>query len=238
MLVSIRRLGAGVSVFVLLIAAAGAASAQAAPSPSPASPALPTLTPTANALEGLRPALARLSATLDGLRVNRWKGSSSLRSSTQDDLGSIQRDLANTLPSLMDRAEASARPSGPLAPAFALYRNVDALYDVLLRVSETANLVAPSTDAVNLEAARASLEAARGQLGNALLSSAAEQDGQLAHFRAEAVAAPRKPAVEPKTIIIDDGPEPAATKHRRRRKTPEKKPAEKKTPEKNTPQKQ
>ena len=42
----------------------------------------------------------------------------------------MQRDLTSTLPGLLTQAEASG-PAVAL-PAFAVFRNLDALYDVLL----------------------------------------------------------------------------------------------------------
>ncbi len=53
-----------------------------------------------------------------------------------------------------------------LSPAFAVFRNLDALYDVLLRVTETAALAGSGSDAGSLEDARAGLEDGRGKLGS------------------------------------------------------------------------
>lgn len=226
-----RRLRVGISVIILgaagaiLTAAGPAAMAQVAP-PEPASPdntppAAPAVSSMGSAIEGLRPAVAQVGSALSGLRVNRWKGSNDLRNSTQDDVASIQRDLSNALPPLMDQAQASTRPAGPVTPAFALFRNIDALYDVLLRVSETANLLAPAEEAGQLESARAALESARGSLGNALVSSTNAQDLEVARLRAAAVAAPKpEAAAAPAKIVVNDGPTPAATPAKRKKKKP------------------
>jgi len=214
MRVFIRRLEAGAGVLILLTAACGSIFAQTDLAPFADSTAAPAATPTAEGIQGLRPAMAQIGAAVAGLRIDHWKGSGALRSSTRDDVASIQRDLTGTLPSLMVQAHASTLPSGPLAPALLVFRNVDALYDVLLRVTETANLIAPSEDAAKLDAARSSLESARRQLGDALVSSAGAQDLELAHLRAEAVAAPSKPVAPPPTIVIDDGPARAAPRHK------------------------
>lgn len=218
MRVFIRRLEAGAGVLLLLTAACGAIFAQTDLAPSAGSAAAPEPTPTAAGLQGLRPAMAQIGAALASLRIDHWKGSGALRSSTRDDVASIQRDLTGTLPTLIVQAHASTQPSGPLAPALLVFRNVDALYDVLLRVSETANLIAPSEDAARLDAARSSLESARRQLGDALVSSAGAQDLELAHLREEAAAAPSKPATPPTTVVIDDGPAPASTHHKAKKR--------------------
>ena len=114
------------------------------------------------------------------------------RSATQQDVASMQRDLTTTLPGLFTQAEAS----GPavLSPSFAVFRNLDALYDVLLRVTETAALAGSEADAANLEDARAGLEDGRGKLGAWLLQSIGAQDAQIARLQASAT----HPAVRPR----------------------------------------
>jgi hypothetical protein len=125
----------------------------------------------------------------------------------------MQRDLSATLPELMTQAEGA---SSALSPSFAVFRNVDALYDVLLRVTETAALAGPESDANSLEQARAGLEDGRAQLGAWLLQSISAQDAQIAHLQAPAprVAAP-PPA--PTKIVVNDGPD--ATKPRKKKPT-------------------
>jgi hypothetical protein len=112
----------------------------------------------------------------------------------------MQRDVADTLPNLINTALADP---AKVSPAFSVYRNVDALYDVLLRVSETAQL-AGSNDARLLEDQRSALADARTQLGAALLQSAQTQDAEVVHLRSAAAAAPPPPPA--KTTVIDDGP--------------------------------
>ena len=120
----------------------------------------------------------------------------------------MQRDLTATLPSLLSQADAPAGNAPPaLSPSFAVFRNLDALYDVLLRVTETAALVGPASDASSLEDARAGLEDGRGKLGAWLLQSIGAQDAQIARAHAAvAPAAPAPPAV-PNKVVVNDGPE-------------------------------
>ena len=100
------------------------------------------------ALVSLRPALANVQTAIGSLSVAHWKASSETRAAIQQDVASMQRDLTTTLPGLVSQAEA-AGANGPaaLSPAFAVFRNLDALYDVLLRVTETAALAGPASDA-------------------------------------------------------------------------------------------
>ena len=120
----------------------------------------------------------------------------------------MQRDLSATLPGLMSTAESAPVTNGSpaLAPTFAVFRNLDALYDVLLRVSEVANVGAPAVDASSLESARASLESGRGRLGTWLLQAIGTRDAQLAQAAAAAVRPPAAPAAPPSKIVVEDGP--------------------------------
>src|ERR1700678_219635 len=89
---------------------------------------------------------------------------------------------------------APASVPGALSPSFAVFRNLDALYDVLLRVTETAALAGSGSDAGSLEDARAGLEDGRGKLGTWLLQSIGNQDAQIVHLQA---AASTRPAAAP-----------------------------------------
>ncbi|HEY4051095.1 MAG TPA: hypothetical protein VGM27_29895 [Acidobacteriaceae bacterium] len=212
---SIWRMRKVVALFAVF--ASSAALAQTAPAAAAPAPSGNTTGP---AIAGLRPALGQVGDAVGNLRIMRWKAPTDLRESTQGDVISIQRDLSATLPPLLDQAQANSSPTAPLAPAFAIFRNIDALYDVLLRVSEMASLSGSSGDANQLEAARATLESARAQLANALLESVVAQDTQLIQLRAQLAAAAAKPApapaAAPSKLVVDDGPEPP----KRRKKRP------------------
>jgi hypothetical protein len=195
---------------------APAAGTAAASTPATPNPGVAATDPsTAAAIQALRPALDNVSAVVAGLNIARWKAPGDVRSSTQQDVDSIRRDLSSTLPPLLDQAQGP----GALAPSFAVYRNIDALYDVLLRVSEMASLGGSGSEAVHLEDARAGLEAARGQLGNSLLQTISAQDTQIVQLRAEAARAaaqPKPPEAPPSKIVVDDGPAPAPAKRKKK----------------------
>jgi hypothetical protein len=191
-----------------------AASAQAAA--NPAQPRSQASLALGNGLQQVSIAIAHLRQTLDSVNVSKWKAPGDVRHTSQSDLYSMQRDVSDTLPGLINTALADP---AKVSPAFTVYRNVDALYDVLLRVSETAQL-AGSNDAQLLEDQRSALEDARTQLGAALLQSAQAQDTEVVHLRTMAVAPP-PPAPAAKTVV-DDGPAatPKTTKKRVHKPTP------------------
>jgi hypothetical protein len=188
-----------VAVLTMVIFSGSYAAFAQAPAAAPPGPA-----PTGFAVASLRPALANVQTTIANLSVAHWKASNATRSAVEADVASMQRDLNATLPGLMAQVEAG----GPavLSPSFAVFRNLDALYDVLLRVTETAALAGSPSDASSLEDARAGLEDARAKLGTWLLQSIGAQDAQIARLQAPAPKPSAAPA-SPTKIVVDDGPD-------------------------------
>lgn len=167
----------------------------------------------------LQPALQDVEHTVGSLNTGRWKARSDVKGSTDRYLASIQRDLEETLPNLVTQADAKA---GSIPPLFAVYRNVDALYDVLLRVDQIAMTAAPENEVSALESALEHLESARKQLGDEIAASAQDREAQIVRLQtaitAAAAAAPAAPA---KPSIVDDGPAntPPPVKKKKKRKS-------------------
>jgi hypothetical protein len=208
---------------LLFLGGSGAAHAQAAPPPAAAQAPASTHTaaaapaPTGFAMTNLRPALANVQTAITNLNVAHWKAPNDIRATTQQDVNSMQRDLNTTLPPLLAQADAAAAATGPaaLSPAFAVFRNLDALYDVMLRVTETAGLAGSASDASSLEEARAGLEDGRAKLGTWLLQAIGEQDAQIVRLHTPVVAAPPSAPPPPNKIVVNDGPD--TTKPRKKK---------------------
>jgi hypothetical protein len=203
---------AKVSLFTLLfLSGSGAARAQAAPPPAAAaaSAQAPAAAPAGFAMTNLRPALANVQTAITNLNVAHWKAPNDIRATTQQDINSMQRDLNTTLPGLLTQADAAATASSPpaLSPAFAVFRNLDALYDVMLRVTETAGLAGSASDASGLEDARAGLEDGRAKLGAWLLQAIGAQDAQVVRLQTPAAAVAPPPPPPPNKIVVNDGPD-------------------------------
>jgi hypothetical protein len=172
-----------------------------------------------NSLQQVSISAAHLRRALSSINVPKWKAPGDVRQTTASDVDSMERDVTDTLPALINTALAD--PS-KVSSAFSVYRNVDALYDVLLRVSETAQL-AGSNDAGVLEDQRSALEDARTQLGTALLQSAQAQDAEVVRLRtAPVVATPPPP---PAKTVIDDGPAAKSKSTKKRATKPATSPA-------------
>lgn len=163
----------------------------------------------------MQPAIETLRQTIWILRPEKWKASDAIRQETSANIGSIHRDLTNTLPSLLTAADQTPDSVSRMLPA---YQNIEALYDVLLRVAAAGDRAAPGQQNEALERARAALENARRTFGDRLVSAALAQDQQVHNLQAAVHAVP--PAPTPEAC-----PPPAPLKKHRTRKKTVKKPA-------------
>jgi hypothetical protein len=157
----------------------------------------------------VQPALIDVQRSVSALNISRWKAPGDVRGATQQYAASIQRDLTDTLPPLLNQADAAP---GAVPPSFSVYRNIDALYDVLLRVYETASLAAPQNEADGLGSALERMESARRQLGETILSDSKDHEAQIVELQTalkNANQAHLQQAAPAKTSVIDDGPAPA-----------------------------
>jgi len=117
---------------------------------------------------------------VNALKLEKWKRGT-VREEANANISDIQRDVQTTLPSLLKDADAAP---GILSKMLPLSRNVNALYDVLLRVEEGARVAAPAEQVTQLERTLVSLEKARSALDLQLQETAAAQEKQVTVLRA------------------------------------------------------
>lgn len=204
-----------VPLFVISFLSPIYALAQASPQPQ-----------LANIGTQLQPALSEVNNTVGSLNVARWKAPGEIRNQTQQNVVSIQNDINNTLPGLTSQADAAP---GSVPPAFAVYRNLDALYDVLLRVVQTANIAAPSSEQAALVSALTHLESTRTSLAQTILGNSQSQEAELTRLRAAIQAAKAAPPPPPKSTVVNDGPSTTSAAKKRKKK-PASTPASSTTP--------
>jgi hypothetical protein len=171
----------------------------------------------------VQPALTDVQRSLTALNIARWKAPGEVRNAAQQNATSIQHDLTDTLPSLLSHADASP---GAVPSNFSVYRNIDALYDVLLRVYSTASLAAPQNESDALFASLQRLESARSQLGDAILGASQEREAEVVKLQAAVKAATAQAQAQPapaKSTVVDDGP--TATPAKKKKKPAAKPPA-------------
>ncbi len=166
------------AVFILAICSS-ASIAWAAQSPSPGVPAqalpLPRVVPSGL----LQPSLDTVQQALGALRLEKWKRGT-VRDEAEQNIGGILRDVKENLPPLLRDADAAP---GTLSKVLPVSRNVNALYDVLLRVVEASRVSAPGDQATQLQQALITLGDARRALDDHLLDAATAQEKQVTELR-------------------------------------------------------
>lgn len=149
------------------------------------------------------------------LTIRKWKTDSQYKEQSQHDADSIQANVTGTLPTLMTQARST--PDN-VAVLFKLYRNVDALWDVLRGLTESAGAFGPKNEYQMLESDAGNLASVRTTLAGQMDVIASAQQSEISRLKTQlAQAAAAAPAPPPKKIIVDDN-------------APAKKPAKKKKP--------
>lgn len=192
------------SLFLLALSAPGVLFSQTAPAnqqPTNAAPARPSQT--------LLPTIEIVKGALGTVDLNKWKASNAVKGEADSNLRSVQHDVENTLPGLLSAADAT--PDSP-AKTIPVFRNVDALYDVVLRIDAAARLAAPKDQLSAVDQALASVSDARRTLGDQLQAAAEAQENRVGHLQAQLKAVP-PPAPAPAPVTCT--PPPAPTKKRR-----------------------
>ncbi|WP_052200980.1 hypothetical protein [Terriglobus sp. TAA 43] len=129
----------------------------------------------------VQPALNKVAQAGSNVDLNKWKGGNGLRGEVDANLGSVQKDLQNTLPPLL--ADSDKAPESVPA-SLRILLNLDALYNVLLRIQIAGKGNAPRDQAEALDGALASLDGARRSLGERIISSSAAQDKKISQLQA------------------------------------------------------
>jgi hypothetical protein len=203
------------SIFILALAAPLAAqtvqtaetSQPSASAPASSAPAAPTTLPSAI----LRPAMQSLQQALAIARPEKWKAPAAITAESTSDIGSIQRDMDQTLPPLVTTSDASPNSVSQLLPT---YRNVEALYDVLVRVTQTSILAAPAQQSVAFQQATQSLQQARRDFGDLLTSDAQSQDRRFHDTQVRLTALQSAPPPPPPPVCPPPPPVKKTTRHK------------------------
>jgi hypothetical protein len=141
-------------------------------------------------------------ADLTKLRIERWKTDSSYKKQTIANIDSIQRNLQSALPEIMTRLRNAPED---LPSSFKLYRNLDALYDVLGSVAESAGAFGPKDDFQALSNDLTSFEGTRKALAERIETLAWAKESEIVRLRTDLKAAQAAiPVAPPKKTVVDD----------------------------------
>jgi multidrug efflux pump subunit AcrA (membrane-fusion protein) len=153
--------------------------------------------------------LARLEASakstqadLANLRIERWKADNGSKKQTLANVDSIQRNLQGALPEIIAQLRAQ---SEDLPTTFKLYRNLDALYDVLGNVVEVTGAFGSKDDFQSLANDLSTFEGTRKELAQRIESLSSAKEAEIARLRADLKTAQAAiPVAPPKKIVVDD----------------------------------
>jgi hypothetical protein len=141
-------------------------------------------------------------ADLTKLRIERWKTDSSYKKQTITNIDSIQRNLQSALPEIMTQLRNAPED---LPASFRLYRNLDALYDVLGSVAESAGAFGPKDDFQALSNDLNTFEGTRKALAERIETLASAKESEIARLRTDLKAAQAAiPVAPPKKVVVDD----------------------------------
>jgi hypothetical protein len=186
---------------------------------APATQAAPVSYASVTQLNGLLAQLEAESknaqADLAKLRIERWKADGSYKKQSLSNVDSIQRNLQGALPEMI--AQLRAAPED-MPATFKLYRNLDALYDVMGSVVESTGAFGSKDDLQALSNDLTSFEVTRKAIAGRIETLASSKEAEIVRLRTDLKAAQAAiPAAPPKKIVVDDN-------------EPVKKPAVKKKP--------
>jgi hypothetical protein len=188
-------------VFLCLVFSTCFLSAQGAPSS-----AAPVPYASVSQLNGMLAQLEQASATaqadLSKLRIEKWKADSAYKKQTLGNVDSIKRNLQSALPEIVAQLRNSPED---LTASFKLYRNLDALYDVLGNVTESAGAFGSKDEFQGLSNDLNAFERARRSFAERMESLTTSKETELDQLRTQLktlqAAAPPPP---PKKIVVDD----------------------------------
>jgi hypothetical protein len=157
--------------------------------------------------------LAQLEATskatqadLAKLRIERWKTDGNSKKRSLGDVDSVQRNLQNALPEMITKLRNAPED---LPATFKLYRNLDALYDVLSSVVESTGAFGPKDDLQALSNDLSNFEGTRKQVAERMETLAASKEQEIARLRTDLKTAQAAiPAAPPKVTVVDDNAPP------------------------------
>jgi len=136
------------------------------------------------------------------LRIEHWKTDNNSKKTALANVDSIQRNLQGALPEII--AGLRATPED-LPATFKLYRNLDALYDVLGNVVELAGAFGSKDDVQTLANDLSSFEGTRKQMAERIETLSSAKEAEIVRLRADLKTAQAAIPVEPpKKIVVDD----------------------------------
>jgi hypothetical protein len=199
------------AIIVLLFCAGSGAMAQPQTQPSPQNHPAPQA-PDLNAIVlQIQQATGSASVNIGKLRIEKWKTDSGQRQQLQQVADSLQKNIANAVPGLVNDVQSSR---GGVVASFKLYHNLNVLYEFLSSLADAAGGLGKreeyeplATDAAALDTARQNLSIYIEQAAVKLESANRPSAGTTPANQSLGTVVPGK-----KVVVIDDTDPPAPKK--------------------------
>lgn len=220
--------------FVFSAASLFAQAPQAATSPVPAQPAPDAATSAVLPdLDKLQSAASETTLTIGRMRIEKWKTDANSKQQAQSNADSIQRNVTAALPGMIAAVRSAPQD---ISAEFRLYRNVNALYDVMSSLTESAGAFGPKGEYETLAQQLEAIDSVRHDLADTVDRLTSSTQAELNNLRQQvriAQQAAAAAALPPKTTIVDDNAptQKSATAHK---KKTTKKPAASASPDSTT----
>jgi hypothetical protein len=203
------------AIIILLTCAGSGAMAQpqtqAAPNPqNPAAPQSPNL----NAIVlQVQQATSSASVNIGKLRIEKWKTDGGQRQQLQQVADSLQKNIANAVPGLINGVNSS---KGSALASFKLYHNLNVLYEFLSGLADAAGSLGRREEYEPLAADAAAIDTARQNLSSYIEQTVGKLETANRQMAGTTAVEAHPGAVVPgkKVVVIDDtDPPPPAKKH-------------------------
>lgn len=140
---------------------------------------------------------------LSSLRIEHWKTDSNTKKQTENDTDSVLRNLKDALPTMVGQLQNSPEN---LALTFKLYRNLDALYDVLGSVVESAGAFGSKEEFQSIGKDLNGIDSSRHALAERMDKLALAKDNEIGELRVALQNA--RAEIPPKKTVVDDADQP------------------------------
>jgi len=162
----------------------------------------PTTYATSQSLDQLMQVAQDTVMNLGRVRVDKWKTDERIKGQAKANAESLQRNLTAALPTLVQAVRANPNS---MAASVKLYRNLNAVYDVLESFSESTGAFGSKDDYNALARDTSNLDNIRRNIADQVEQMATAQDAQLARLYQQIQAQQQQAAATPpKKVIVDD----------------------------------
>src|SRR5262249_54463156 len=135
------------------------------------------------------------------LRIDKWKTDGSSKQQTRGNVESVQRNLQSALPEIIN--ELRTAPEN-LSSTFKLYRNVDALYDVISSVVESAGAFGSKDEFQSMGNDLSAFERSRRSFADRMETLAGSKEVELTRLRTQIQNLQAVHPPPPKKVIVEE----------------------------------